>query len=151
MHFGPEWMRTKHQSTSRAQLPESLAAPSASTYSALAIPAQATASDKRDETHPFRYTKEDMLRIYRENGGKSDLGLEVERWEGVVREVGADPVALRDMSDAEKKVRVSFNLILFRIHLVAYPALRRATQFRAPSSSIHRLFIAIGHPKRPFR
>lgn len=33
------------------------------------------------------------------------MGLEVERWEGVVREAGSEPVGLRDMSDSEKKVR----------------------------------------------
>ena len=27
-----------------------------------------------------------MLRIYKEGGGRGGLGLEVERWEGVVRE-----------------------------------------------------------------
>ena len=46
-----------------------------------------------------------MLRIYKEGGGRGGLGLEVERWEGIVREVGYDPVGLKEMSDAEKKVR----------------------------------------------
>lgn len=46
-----------------------------------------------------------MLRIYKEGGGRGGLGLEVERWEGIVREVGYDPVGLKDMGDAEKKVR----------------------------------------------
>lgn len=45
-----------------------------------------------------------MLRIYKEGGGRGSLGLEVERWDGVVREVGSEPVGLRDMGDAEKKV-----------------------------------------------
>jgi PERQ amino acid-rich with GYF domain-containing protein len=45
-----------------------------------------------------------MLRIYKEGGGKGSLGLEVERWEGVVREVGSEPISLREMGDAEKKV-----------------------------------------------
>jgi PERQ amino acid-rich with GYF domain-containing protein len=45
-----------------------------------------------------------MLRIYREGGGKGGLGLEVERWEGVVREVGSDPIGAREMSEGEKKV-----------------------------------------------
>ena len=46
-----------------------------------------------------------MLRIYKEGGGRGGLGLEVERWEGIVREMGYDPVGLKDMGDAEKKVR----------------------------------------------
>lgn len=46
-----------------------------------------------------------MLRIYKEGGGKGVLGLEVERWEGVVREVGSDPVGLREMGEGEKKVK----------------------------------------------
>ena len=55
--------------------------------------------------HPFRYSKEEMLRIYKEGGGRGGLGLEVERWEGIVREVGYDPVGLKEMGEAEKKVR----------------------------------------------
>ena len=46
-----------------------------------------------------------MLRIYKEGGGRGGLGLEVERWEGIVREVGYDPIGLKEMGDAEKKVR----------------------------------------------
>jgi hypothetical protein len=45
-----------------------------------------------------------MLRIYKEGGGKGSLGLEVERWEGVVREVGSEPIGPREMGDVEKKV-----------------------------------------------
>lgn len=44
-----------------------------------------------------------MLRIYREGGGKGGLGLEVERWEGVVRETGIEPIGLKEMGEAEKK------------------------------------------------
>ena len=108
MHFGPEWMRNK-QPSSRTQPDPSPpltvnASPGASTYSALVSPAVAPQRDKRDEAHPFRYSKEDLLRIYKDGGGKGGLGLEVERWEGVVREVGSEPIALREMSEAEKKV-----------------------------------------------
>ena len=53
-----------------------------------------------------------MLRIYKEGGGKGGLGLEVERWEGVVREIGSEPVSLREMGDAEKKVRCGENVIV---------------------------------------
>ncbi|KAG6891097.1 hypothetical protein C0995_014187 [Termitomyces sp. Mi166 len=108
MHFDPEWMRTKHQTPTRTQPPPSPPPPpgptsGASTYSALVSPAPSQQIEKRDEAHPFRYSKEELLRIYREGGGKGGLGLEVERWEGVVREVGTDPIGLREMADAEKK------------------------------------------------
>lgn len=111
MHFGPEWMRTK-QAPSRPNPSPPLASPATGTapagtssYSALVTPASQPPSEKRDPAHPFRYSKEDMLRIYKEGGGKGGLGLEVERWEGIVREVGSDPVSMKEMGDAEKKVR----------------------------------------------
>ncbi|KAG5729781.1 GYF domain-containing protein mpd2 [Termitomyces sp. T112] len=107
MHFGPEWMRTKHQTPTRTQPPPSPPpgpTSGASTYSALVSPAPPQQVEKRDEVHPFRYSKEELLRIYREGGGKGGLGLEVERWEGVVREVGTDPIGLREMGDGEKKL-----------------------------------------------
>ena len=116
MHFGPEWMRTK-QGSSRppaapspplAASPVPPAGPTNSTstsYSALVTPATAPPQEGRDVAHPFRYSKEEMLRIYKEGGGRGGLGLEVDRWEGIVREVGYEPVGLKDMGDAEKKVR----------------------------------------------
>ncbi|KAG6837899.1 hypothetical protein H0H93_013052 [Arthromyces matolae] len=106
MHFGPEWMRPKHQAAQRTQPPPSPPpGPTsvASTYSALLSPAPPQQPEKRDEFHPFRYSREELLRIYREGGGKGGLGLEVERWEGVVREAVSDPIGLREMGDAEKK------------------------------------------------
>ncbi|EIW86395.1 hypothetical protein CONPUDRAFT_148488 [Coniophora puteana RWD-64-598 SS2] len=116
MHFGPEWMR-KPQMPNRPHPPPSppvlpsaptnnnhSTSPSgASTYSALVTPA-APEPETRDESHPFRYSKEEMLRIYREGGGRGGLGLEVERHEGIVREVGGEPTGLRELSDAEKKL-----------------------------------------------
>ena len=48
-----------------------------------------------------------MLRIYKEGGGRGGLGLEVERWEGIVREVGSDPVCMKDLSESEKKVSIA--------------------------------------------
>jgi len=110
MHFGPEWMRTKPQPSPRSQPPPSppptaTPIPGASTYSALVSPAPPSQPEKRDESHPFRYSKEEMLRIYKEGGGRCGLGIEVERWEGVVREVGTDPIGLREMDESEKKVR----------------------------------------------
>ncbi|KII94435.1 hypothetical protein PLICRDRAFT_695434 [Plicaturopsis crispa FD-325 SS-3] len=108
MHFGPEWMRTKTKNHPPSPPPASHAPLSgASTYSALVSPAPPQQPEKRDESHPFRYSKEEMLRIYKEGGGKGGLGLEVERWEGIVRENGSEPVGLREMSDAEKKLFAS--------------------------------------------
>ncbi|KAF5356065.1 hypothetical protein D9756_004015 [Leucocoprinus leucothites] len=109
MHFGPEWMRPKQQSISRPQQPPSpppANPPSSamSTYSALVSPAPPNQVEAHDEVHPFRYSKDELLRIYKEGGGKVGLGLEVERWEGVVREHGSDPVGLREMGEAEKKL-----------------------------------------------
>ncbi|KAI0700406.1 hypothetical protein BC835DRAFT_1327310 [Cytidiella melzeri] len=104
MHFGPEWMR---KAPSRVNPSPPLATPAttaASTYSALVAPASQSPPEKPDPANPFRYSKEDMIRIYKEGGGKGGLGLEVERWEGIVREIGSDPIALKDMSEAEKKI-----------------------------------------------
>ncbi|KAI0961032.1 hypothetical protein AcV7_000246 [Taiwanofungus camphoratus] len=106
MHFGPEWMRTKG-STRPAPSPPlttSSAPPGASSYSALVTPVLNTTPERRDVAHPFRYSREEMLRIYREGGGRGGLGLEVERWEGIVREVGCDPIGLKEMSETEKKI-----------------------------------------------
>lgn len=75
-----------------------------STYSSL-VTSAVQEQEKPDESRPFRYTKEEMLRIYKEGGGKGGLGLEVERWEGIVHELGNEPAGLREMDDAEKKVR----------------------------------------------
>ena len=110
MHFGPEWMRKPR--TAHPNLPPSpppaihtTLPASVSTYSALVSPAPPQ-PEERDESRPFRYSKEELLRIYKEGGGRGGLGLEVERWEGVVREVTSEPIGLRDLSEAEKKVSV---------------------------------------------
>lgn len=105
MHFGPEWMRTKSHQLSRSQTEPSPQVPSAlATYSALVSAAPLVASEQLDESHPFRYSKQELLAIYQEGGGKGGLGLEVDRWEGVVREATLEPVTLREMTDVEKKV-----------------------------------------------
>lgn len=111
MHFGPEWMRTK-QAPSRPNPSPPLATPTtgsapagASTYSALVTPVVHPPAEKRDLSNPFRYSKDDMLSIYKEGGGKGGLGLEVERWEGIVREVGSDPISMKELNEADKKVR----------------------------------------------
>ncbi|EIN13245.1 hypothetical protein PUNSTDRAFT_139864 [Punctularia strigosozonata HHB-11173 SS5] len=116
MHFGPEWMRPKqapahNNSSSRSQHDHSPdpgagapSTPGAATYSALVTPAPPVAAEKRNATNPFSYTKEELLAIYKEGGGQGGLGIEVERWEGVVREVGSEPVGLKEMTEAEKKL-----------------------------------------------
>lgn len=120
MHFGPEWMRAKPQPCPPRQQPPPSPPPpppppqvvsatqqlGTSTYSALVAPAPQE-PDKRDESRPFRYTKDAMLRIYKEGGGKGGLNLEVERWEGIVRDVGSEPAGLHEMTEAEKKVSQS--------------------------------------------
>jgi len=143
MHFGPEWMRTKHQSVPRSQPPpsppptSSLSGSGLSTYSALVSATPPIPFEKTDEAHPFRYSKEELLRIYQEGGGKGGLGLEVERWEGVVRELGEEPIALRELNDGEKKVCGHLKPVN---HCLAkgtytYLAFCRAFKFRiAPSS-----------------
>jgi PERQ amino acid-rich with GYF domain-containing protein len=133
MHFGPEWMRTKPQPSPRSQLPPSpppatAPVPGASTYSALVSPAPPSQPEKRDESHPFRYSREEMLRIYREGGGRGGLGIEVERWEGVVREVGTDPIGLREMDESEKKVQPSVYSFCGRV-LHCTLAFCRSSQF----------------------
>ncbi|RDB28984.1 hypothetical protein Hypma_015129 [Hypsizygus marmoreus] len=132
MHFGPEWMRTKHQPQTRSQPPPSpppsgLPTSGASTYSALVSPAPPPQPDKRDEAHPFRYSKDELLRIFKEGGGRGGLGLEVERWEGVVREIGSEPVGLREMSDSEKK--------LFQGPLNSDLRRRQSTDYLSPLST----------------
>jgi PERQ amino acid-rich with GYF domain-containing protein len=109
MHFGPEWMRTKQAPSRTNPSPPLTASASAGahSYSALVTPATQAPPDKRDPTHPFRYSKEDLIRIYKEGGGKGGLGLEVERWDGIVRELGADPISLKELGEAEKKVGAS--------------------------------------------
>lgn len=49
-----------------------------------------------------------MLQVFRDLGGCSELPIEVERWDGVVRETPGDPVSLRDFTEVEKKVGVNF-------------------------------------------
>ncbi len=121
MHFGPEWMRTKQGPSRPAPSPPlttSPAPPGNSTYSALVTPASNPPPEGRDLAHPFRYSKEEMLRIYKEGGGRGGLGLEVERWEGIVREVGYEPVGLKEAGEAERKVRKIDLLVPLRVQAV---------------------------------
>ena len=145
MHFGPEWMRPKH--ASRPQNPPSPPPnPSpptgVSSYSALLTPSPNNTQEPSDSANPFLYSKEDLLKIYKD-GGRKGLGLDVERWEGVVREVGSEPVALKDWTEGEKKVQPGFYTHVFKKCLVRpHPAFRRFNQFRGASASVKRLPVA---------
>jgi len=131
MHFGPEWMRPKHplRPQNPPSPPPNPHAPSgASSYSALLTPSLQGTQESSDSANPFLYSKEDLLKIYKDGGGRGGLGLEVERWEGVVREVGSEPVALKEWTEGERKV------LLTSMHAVVTlnswpPAFRRFAQF----------------------
>ena len=47
-----------------------------------------------------------MVSVWREGGGRGDLPIDVERWEGVTQEEGREPEAVRDWNDEERRVRV---------------------------------------------
>ena len=116
MHFGPEWMRMKQQPAVRPTAapspppqttdgpPNPNGPPVASSYSSLVTPQTVTQDITHNIANPFKYSKEDMLRVWREGGGGQELPIDVERWEGVVREIGRDPVCSKEMSEAEKRV-----------------------------------------------
>lgn len=84
------------------------APPGASSYSSLVTPPVSSGQTKRDIVHPFKYSRDEMLQVWKDGGGSSTLPIEVERWEGIVREVAGDPVCLREFSETEKKVRLEF-------------------------------------------
>lgn len=96
MMFGPEWMRTK-------QTPRTANPPSP--------PPQTPGTAVENNRDGYAYSKEEMLRIYKDGGGRGGLGLEVERWEGVVRQVGSEPAALKEPTEAERKVWSNYNTL----------------------------------------
>jgi hypothetical protein len=154
MHFGPEWMRTKPAVQSRVQAHPPSPPPSGGTssYSALVSSAPTSALERRDETHPFRYSKEELLRIYKEGGRKTGLALEVERWEGVVKEVASEPIGLREMDEAERKVSVHSLLLCQRLMKTQClprvpPAFFWTTQLRAQAPPVDGRHFFIGHAK----
>ena len=116
MHFGPEWMRRQPAPASRSSqtdfhhgtttaisgLNPTAPIPPTSSYSA-SVTSGAVHSEKRDGGHTLRYSKEEMIRIYRD-GAKTTLGPEVDRWDGIIREIGTDPAGTKEMSDVEKRV-----------------------------------------------
>ena len=108
-------MRNKQQSlATTARTPTSLVSPTlpstsppvpgASSYSSLLTPAPAAPPEKPDAVNPFLYSKEELLQVWKDGGGRGGLGLEVEMWEGVVREIGGEPLGLKEMGEGEKKV-----------------------------------------------
>jgi hypothetical protein len=149
MHFGPEWMRPKHplRPQNPPSPPPNPHTPSgASSYSALLTPSLHSTQESSDTANPFLYSKEDLLKIYKDGGGRGGLALEVERWEGVVREVGSEPVALKEWTEGERKVLLTST---YEITLNSRsPALRRFDQFRGASAPVKRLPITACNPTR---
>ena len=116
MHFGPEWMRKQATAATRSSqadfhhgtttsisgLNPTVPTPQSPSCSTL-VSSVPVNFEKRDGGHLLRYSKEEMIRIYRE-GMNSTLGPGVERWEGIIREIAADPIGTKDMTDVEKRV-----------------------------------------------
>lgn len=121
MHFGPEWMRAKQPHAaarphaipspppaSTAQIANSGGSPApqgASSYSALLTPSVPPAQAERDLAHPFKYSRDEILQVWKDGGGRGPLPIEVEMWEGVVREMAGEPACLHELTEAEKKVK----------------------------------------------
>ncbi|KIY67498.1 hypothetical protein CYLTODRAFT_375933 [Cylindrobasidium torrendii FP15055 ss-10] len=125
MHFGPEWMRKQPAARTPAESgpPMNTAANlNASGYSLLQMPGGN--QENREEDRPFRYSKEELLQIYRDGGGSNTLGADVERWDGVVRDVSLPPTAERDMTEVESK--------LFQTSLNSDLRRRQSTDFLSP-------------------
>lgn len=159
MHFGPEWMRKQTIPASRSSQtdlhPGSTTAisglnPTAPTPPTLSYSASVTSgafhSEKRDGSRPLRYSKEEMIRIYCE-GAKTTLGPEVEHWDGITREIGADPAGTKEMSDVEKRVSTLYCPSSLQspqlIAVLPCPAscetlvVLRATQFRDAEATVN--------------
>ena len=157
MHFGPEWMRKQAipaprssqtdlhpgSTTAISGLNPTVPTPPTSSYSAL-VTSGSVHSQKRHGSHPLRYSKEEMIRIYRE-GVKTALGPEVERWDGIIRDIAADPIGTKEMSDVEKRVSTLFCLSSWLsthssswYHIPCEPlVVLRATQFRDAEATIN--------------
>ena len=56
MHFGPEWMRTKHNSSSK--LPTTSSQVDVSNHASLS----GAQPEKQDDANPYRYSKEEMFK-----------------------------------------------------------------------------------------
>ncbi|KZS90308.1 hypothetical protein SISNIDRAFT_185714 [Sistotremastrum niveocremeum HHB9708] len=115
LHFGPEWMRSKQPTQARSQNapspPPAAVQTGGTSYSSILNPTPPPPpTENRDSAHPFKYSKEEIIQVWKHGGGRNGLGLEVERWEGVVREVAGEPICLRDLGEVEKKVCSCFYL-----------------------------------------
>lgn len=135
LHFGPEWMRKPkpapaspgpngNASNPLTTTPNSNYGPGPvngtptispnssntgqthSSYSSLLASPMQPPEPVSDSTNPFRYSKEQMLAVWKNGGGHGELGLEVERWPGIVTEETGEPLGLTDLSPEEKKVRL---------------------------------------------
>lgn len=102
---GSPGMTTNMLPTPPAQTAPQL--PSVSSYSSLLTSSPPPQIRSEDENYPFRYSKEQLLRVWRDGGGRGGLGLEVERWPGIVREVGGEPLGMKEMTPEERKVSYS--------------------------------------------
>lgn len=113
LQFGPEWMRSKQASTPSSIIrpshsilsPVATQMPGSSLYSSF-VTSNASEHDKDSSGPPFKYSKEEMLQVWTDGGGRGALGVEVELWDGVVKELAGDPIGLKEFSELEKKVRV---------------------------------------------
>ncbi|KZV95601.1 hypothetical protein EXIGLDRAFT_834204 [Exidia glandulosa HHB12029] len=109
LHFGPEWMRAKPAARPSPLLEGSPGTGTGSlgtgspahsySYSLLATPASNRPGDVS-----FKYSREEMLQIYKDAVSRPELSAEVERWDGVVNEDAHEPVGLHDMDEVEKKL-----------------------------------------------
>ncbi|CCO27735.1 hypothetical protein BN14_01722 [Rhizoctonia solani AG-1 IB] len=126
LHFGPEWMRKPSRAsltplspnagnspgTTSSLLPTppnpgATQLPNVSSYSSLLTSASPPPQIKsEDENYPFRYSKDQLLRVWKDGGGRGGLGLEVERWPGIVREVGGEPQGVKEMTPDERKCQL---------------------------------------------
>ncbi|KDN34611.1 hypothetical protein RSAG8_12310, partial [Rhizoctonia solani AG-8 WAC10335] len=121
MLFTPEWIRKPRTSLSpnttgnspgttsnllpTPPIPTSTQLPNVSSYSSLLTSASPPPQIKsEDENYPFRYSKEQLLRVWKDGGGRGGIGLEVERWPGIVKEVGGEPQGVKEMTPEERKI-----------------------------------------------
>lgn len=81
-----------------------------SSYSSL-LASPAPPEPLSDSSNPFRYSREQMYNVWKNGGGQGELGLEVERWPGIVREDAIQPLGLTEYSPDEKRVCVSSSSI----------------------------------------
>lgn len=101
LHFGPEWMRAK-PAARPGPLPDGTGGTGspAHSYSSSLLSTPAT----RLGDSSYKYTKDEMLQIWKDSVNRPELSLEVERWEGVINDDAHEPVGVQEMDEAEKKL-----------------------------------------------